>query len=86
MSVAGPWPVPAAAVALAAGAAALAFWADARFPGSVLALVSIPVALLGAFGAARRWLSLVAAAALAADVGVIAYAIYDLVTAIHGAG
>ena len=80
------WAVPAAAAALAAGAVAVAFWVDARFAGSVLALVAIPVALLGALGAARRWLSFVAAAALAADGSVIAYSIYDLVTAIRGSG
>jgi hypothetical protein len=69
----------AAALALVAFGAAVA---NAPFASSVLAIVSMPIALLAAAASMQRTLVTVALAAFAADLAVVVYWVYELVAAI----
>jgi hypothetical protein len=70
----------AAALALVAFGAAVT---NAPFASSVLAIVSMPIALLAAATSMQRTLVTVALAAFAADLAVVAYWVYELVAAIR---
>jgi hypothetical protein len=72
-----------AALVVTVTAIVVGVWADSRFASSVLAIVGLPLALGAAASAARRRLAALALAAFAADLALVAYWIYDLVSTIH---
>jgi hypothetical protein len=72
-----------AALLVTVTAIAVGVWTDSRFASSVLAIVGLPLALGGAASASRRRLAALALAAFAADLALIAYWIYDLVSTVH---